>query len=201
MNLLVIRHLKTQDNLEQRFSSGDRDVSILPNQKIPNNAVRELMALEPDGLIIAHTGLKRSVQTARLLGQSIRHKGKALIMPQFRERIGGSLAGLSFSELQKIFPELESPNQFWNIEAPNQRLESFPEFLSRIKKGIDRLVSIPAPNIILITHAGSIKGIKAVLTAEEADKQQKILCEETPQRELFRFHIERRYLPWQRKKN
>src|SRR3989344_1837221 len=113
--LLAIRHLETQDNREQRFSSGDRDVPILPGQHFAGNMMATLGKFRKEELVIIHTGLQRSIETAVLLMRLLGYSRKPLAVPQLRERLGGQFAGLRFSELQQRFPELRSPNQLWGI--------------------------------------------------------------------------------------
>ncbi len=194
MELIVIRHLATQDNQEQRFSSGDRDIPIIPDQRIPKVVVDHIKKFELERLTVAHTGLKRSIETARLIMESLHCSGRLLVIPQFKERFGGQFAGLKFSDLQRAFPKLRSPNQFWRIEASNKGLESVVAFLSRIEEGITLLASVVDASdiVVLVAHAGALKGIKAVLTTKEVGERKQILCEPTPHRELFQFHIERR---------
>lgn len=212
--VLGIRHLETEDNREQRFSSGDRDVSIVPDQQISEDILESLKRIEREqsklvtlgykgrrrgdsGLVVVDTGLNRSMQTARLLVSSLYAGRELVIIPgfsDFRERIGGQLAGLQFSELQQIFPELRSPNEFWGVEAPDMGLEPATVFLSRIKNGITRLNLMlyrgSYPAVVIVAHAGSLKGMKAVLTTEDTDERKQILCEPTPHHDLFQFSIE-----------
>ena len=193
--LLAIRHLETQDNREQRFSSGDRDVSILPGQHFAGNMMATLGKFRKEELIIVHTGLRRSIETTVLLMRLLGYLRNPLVVSQFRERFGGELAGLRFSELQQLFPELRSPNQLWGIEAPEMGLESVATFLARIEEGITQVARlVPVSCVaIAVAHAGSIKGIRAVLTEKEVDTRKQILCESTPQnQEVVQFQYGRR---------
>lgn len=180
--LLVVRHLTTQDNIDQLFSSGDRDIPILPGQSVSENITTVLKKFPTDNLLVVHTGLQRTFQTAELLKQSFDNPKTAVVIPEFKERIGGQLAGLPFTELQHLFPKLVSPNQLWMVEALDVGLETAEEFLGRIKNGLEKIRLLVSNNnhVLLVAHAGTIKGIKAVLTERELDKQKQILCEPTP---------------------
>ncbi|MBI4599748.1 histidine phosphatase family protein [Candidatus Uhrbacteria bacterium] len=187
--------MRTRDNEELRFSSGDRDVPILQGQEFSSDAVEGVRVRVEGGLIVAHTGLKRTEQTAEMLTPVLCFEEEPLILPQFRERLGGTLAGLRFSELQRIFPDLKSPAGLWTIEALEMGLESVETFLGRIEDGLNRLTQLVSEvdATLLVAHAGSIKGIKAVLTEEKECKRRRVLCEPTPEHKIFfHFQIERR---------
>lgn len=188
--LLVIRHLETEDNLTNRFCSGDRDVPIIAGQAINSHIMEELP--RKIDYILADTGLQRSRQTRQLLQTALGYKGEVVILPEFKERIGGELAGLLFSEIQQFFPCLKVPNELWRIKAPGLGLENAEDFLFRIERGIERIQNI-GKSVVLVGHAGSIKGIKAVLTAKTVEERIKILYNPTPKHtNIYVFSIERK---------
>lgn len=182
--LVVLRHLKTQDGFEARFCSGERDISILPGQTIAPETVQEIKEIREvvKGLYaLAHTGLVRTRQTAWLLGQALGYSRKVFVFPEFRERLGGKLAGLQFGEIQKIFPNLREPQELWTIvEASELGLESVDTFLARIENGL-RKISAFQESVLLIAHAGAIKGIRAVLETETPEEKRRILASRTPE--------------------
>jgi len=183
--LLAIRHLRTKDNTEQRFSSGERNIPIIPDQTISKEILEALQGLKKEKYFIAHTGLKRTKQTANLLAEELSFRDKLIVFPEFRERLGDKLTGLTFPEIKQLFPELQSPNELWKIEAPELGLEPAEDFLLRIKDGISRLSSFTPNTCILVAHAGSIKGIKTILTG-----QKQTLCNPTPEHsKIFQFNI------------
>ena len=185
--VFALRHLKTEDNLRQRFCSGDRDISILPGQ-IFNPATTEMIQ-KIDKVIIAHTGLKRTYETACLLKKTLNYSGNILLLPEFAERFGGKLAGLSFNKIQHIFPKLKKPCQLWNCEAPEFGLENITDFLSRIQHGLRKLCKISEP-VVLIAHAGSVKGIYATTEGQTLEEQRMLMCRSTPKNaELFVFKL------------
>ena len=186
--LIVLRHLRTSDGLEGRFCSKERDISILPNQVISSEVVEKIRRLEKN-YALAHTGLKRSRETATLLARVMRFLGEMLVFPEFQERQGGKLAGLRFEEIQQLFPQLQEPRELWNVESPISGLESVADFLSRIERGLVRIRDIDLP-VVLVAHAGSIKGIQAILGADEFQTRKQILCIQTPEHgECFKFQL------------
>lgn len=186
--LIVIRHLKTEDNLANRFCSGDRDVPIISGQKIEENIIQEITNLTGNYLL-ARTGLSRTKETAEKLKESLCYSGKTLVFPEFRERFGGQLAGMDFYEIQKLFPSLIKPSDLWKIESPQLSLESVKNFLNRIEDGLKRILEIKR-DMTLVMHAGSIKGARAVLSTDNKFLQRKILTQETPGNSShFIFHL------------
>lgn len=187
--LVVIRHLKTQDSLDHRFCSGDRDISILPGQILNPETSEQIRQLTKQHYLLAHTSLKRSKETTHLLTQLLAYSEEILILPEFKERLGGQLAGLRFEEIQQFFPELKNPYDLWRIEAPWLGLESAKDFLSRIEIGLKRIHE-ENKTVVLVTHAGPIKGIRAVLRATTLLERKQILCAPMPHHgECFVFNL------------
>ena len=190
--LIVLRHLDTQDGIETRFCSGERDIPILPGQIIAFETIRQIRDLVGENpYSLAHTGLLRTKQTALLLGLALGYSKEMLVFPEFRERFGGELAGLQFSEIQKKFSKLnlKEPYELWLVEAPKQGLENVDAFLVRIEIGLRKIVWENI--IILIAHAGAIKGIRAILETETLKEMRRILVSKTPENaEIFVFSEE-----------
>lgn len=176
--LFVIRHLRTEDNLANRFCSGDRDVHILSGQKISTELIKRIRSLGGNYLL-AHTGLIRTKETADKLQKMLNYSGKIFIFSEFKERFGGKLAGMDFNKIQEIFPHLINPCDLWKIESSLFNLENLGSFINRIERGLRRTFKIKR-DIVLIAHAGSIKGIRAVLETDKESLRKKILCQETP---------------------
>lgn len=176
--LLAVRHLETMGNREKRFCSGDwgKDESILPNQDADPNVVHTIQG--QGNYILAATGLRRTYETAALLGKELGYQGGMLMLPEFRERFAGDLAGATFDEIQRLFPSVKVPSDLWGIRAPERGLEDIDHFLERIARGIEMVRSMEK-TVVLITHAGSIKGIRAVLESNDRSPAE-ILQEPTP---------------------
>lgn len=174
MKLVVVRHLKTQDGIENRFCSGDRDIPVLEIKEDPYFAEFKTDA-------IGHTGLTRTEQTAIAIAKSTGYSGNFLVFPELRERIGGNLRGCSFKELQGLFPEIKTPAELWKIEAPEMGLESLGDFLNRIGQGLRNIQKMPFQSLLLVAHAGTIKGVRAVLNKQSLEKARDTLCGPTPE--------------------
>lgn len=174
MKLIVVRHLKTQDGVENRFCSGDRDIPVV---EIENDPYFFGLKVEAMG----HTGLVRTEQTAKAIAGVMGYNKEFLIFPELRERTGGSLQGYSFEKLQKLFPVIQKPAELWKIEAPEMGLESLASFLSRIEKGLNKIKYLPHRSLLVVAHAGTIKGIHAVLNKQSLEGARKTLCGPTPE--------------------
>ena len=137
MKLIIMRHLLTKDNIETRFCSGDRDISILPNQAI-NSKIIQIMG-KMNGYVLAHTGLKRSLETIQVLKKALNYSGNIFIFPEFVERKAGKLAGLKFNKIQSFFPSIKTPNELWKFENLKLGLETLNDFLLRIEQGLYKI--------------------------------------------------------------
>jgi broad specificity phosphatase PhoE len=155
--------LETQGNREKRFCSGDWDVNepILPRQAIDPAVVQAVR--DAGEYVLATTGLRRTQETATLLANALDNTdGVLAVFPEFRERFAGELAGMTWEDLRALFPELQAPNDLWKVQAPERGLESIEQFLERIAQGLDK-VRLFRQTVVLVAHAGSIKGIEAIL--------------------------------------
>ena len=199
--LLVLRHLETQGNREKRFCSGDwvEDESILPGQAIDSGVVQGIRS--QDSYILAGTGLRRSQETAALMGKLLGYQGETLVFPEFRERCAGELAGMTWEKLQALFPELQVPSDLWKIRAPERGLETIEQFLQRIGGGVEKVRSF-RETVVLVAHAGSIKGIEAVLNPAERRAEEILQGPSPANGAVFTFPLDRAVgIDWRRIKS
>jgi broad specificity phosphatase PhoE len=190
--LLVMRHLETQGNREKRFCSGDWDVdeSILPGQAI-NPSIAQAV-YEVGECVLATTGLRRTQETATLLATALGNNTEDfVVVPELQERFAGELAGMSWEDIQVLFPDLQVPSDLWAVHAPERGLETTDQFLQRITRGLDK-VSLFRQTVVLVAHAGSIKGIEAVLSSRRRGTAE-ILQSSSPENgAIFSFSLEER---------
>lgn len=161
--LLALRHLETWSNRERRFGSGDTDSALIPGQRVPEEAVALIQKALTDEPCVcyAHTGLTRTMETLEVLAEQLGVITNPQTLPQFRERFGGSLANLAFAEIQARFSGIVTPSDIWCYEAPEQGLERLDGFMERIQEGLRILKEHDADLIVLVTHAGVLKAIRA----------------------------------------
>ena len=99
--VIVIRHLKTDDNQELKFGSGDRNSKVLPGQELSDELLGVLQGISD--YVICHTGLERTIETAQLIAKHLSYSGKLIELTEFKERFGGELAGKTLAEIQSCF--------------------------------------------------------------------------------------------------
>lgn len=187
-NVLITRHLETLDNRQERFSSGDRDVQILPGQAFPECSLAPLRSYSPHEILFVHTGMQRTIETVRVLAQNLNIDApRTHALVSLRERFGGACAGLPLAELKSLFPILKEASAFWQCESQELNLESAAAFLERMREGLQDLKQLrnANPRIIVVAHAGTIKGLQAVLSTDSLLEQIDVLSGVTPQRHHF----------------
>mgnify|MGYP002346966055 CR=1 FL=1 len=190
--LFALRHLETLSNRELRFGSGDTDDVLIPGQSLPEATTQVLCALASQSLQWMHTGRKRTADTLLLTAQTIgRSAENVVIQPDFLERMGGTLAGLTFSEMQSRFPaiKLAAPSDLWRCEAPELGLESLVAFVERVKRGLADLAAHPTEQIVLVCHAGTMKAMQASFLPRE--QWLDVMCKPSPQNgELLEWRLD-----------
>jgi len=177
--LYVVRHLKTDDNLLENFGSGDKESQILLGQTMDLEIVDFLKSNLQQGYLIIHTDLNRTRQTSQILADSLSYNGYLLGISELKERFGGKYAGRQFNEIKKDFPEINYPNELWNAPSAVDGLENINSFLDRLGVGLDLISQLSrGRDVVLVAHAGTIKGLMALKSPEE--QRLEILIGPTP---------------------
>ena len=163
-----VRHGETDANLNGILQGGNSD--------IPLNSVGREQARVAAGYLRGAvfdaafcSDLSRAVETAREI--LALHPGVALHpAPQLREWDCGEMAGLSWAEIKRRFPEESRAFFIENSTAAMPGGESRGEFQRRVDDFLRRLVrEYPGKKILLVSHGGVLQRIFRFVTGMVAD--------------------------------
>lgn len=149
MKYILIRHGKTQGNLERRYIGCQTDEELCPEGIA---ALKEQHYADAD--MIFASPMKRCIQTAGVI-----YPGKSIcIVDNFRECDFGEFEGCNYGELK------DNPAyQAWLAsggELSFPRGESRKEFSKRCVKAFESTVAhLPEGNYAFIVHGGTIMAI------------------------------------------
>ena len=157
MRIWLIRHFRTQGNLERRYIGGT-DEPILPGQTGNILCCPEKIITSP---------MLRCKQTARLLFQ----KEPDLICENFRERDFGRFEGKNYEELK------DDPGyQRWldsNGTIPFPEGEGQEAFLERTRHGFEQmmehLMDLQCREAAFVVHGGTIMAVLSAFSQTGGD--------------------------------
>lgn len=167
-NLYLVRHAESMQNVNQNL---DRDSSLseLGKKQAAETGVklRSLLGVGQLGAII-HTGLTRTIDTAKAIKAAGRFYSPLVKIPEFKEREMGIYDQMDFSELVRRNPSVEPFYQqyrgscVWFFNGlPGEGVELLEEMKSRISRGLDNLYErYKDTPLIVVGHAGSVKMIR-----------------------------------------
>ena len=175
IELILLRHAKTQGNLSHRYIGNKTDEDILESEKMLLSGYRKI---ECDMLF--SSPLKRCIQTALAISENENIK----IIDEFSEIDFGKFEGKNYEELNgdkdyQLF--IDSGGKAGFIQG-----EGYDEFIVRTLVGFNRLIEYVKNDIsngrrvkkvLALVHGGTIMSILSFLCGGEYyDYQVKNLC-------------------------
>jgi probable phosphoglycerate mutase len=154
--LILVRHGSTSLTAERRYS-GRGDVPLAPEGEAQSRAVASrVAAMAADGVAaVVSSPLLRCRRTAELI--AAKTDAAVTVDDSFVECDFGAWEGLTFAEVQKIWPDelnawLASPA----VAPPGG--ESFAEVTARVRPAVARLTAAHAGRVVVVvTHVTPIK--------------------------------------------
>lgn len=147
MELILVRHGESEDNVNKRFSS---DTTILTEKGVDEIKKTRKLLKNYEFSKVFFSPLTRTKQSHEILGLS------GIENETIREMDFGIFAGYTFDEFSDIYPE---ESQMWmddpfNFNIPNgeniiQTYERLVTFLDSVKHSKE--------NVLLVTHEGIIR--------------------------------------------
>ena len=129
-----------------------------PNAIIKNNKLKKLATLIPKNCVWYVSPLKRTIQTAKALAEYVPYS-KMIKEKKLVEQNYGDWEGKKVSEIWKILETKKSKHNFSFISPdicpPNG--ESFLEQCTRVSFWLENLNLLEGENVVIITHAGTIR--------------------------------------------
>ena len=131
-----------------------------PNAIIKNNQLRMLAALIPNNCIWYVSPLKRAIQTAEALSKFVNYS-KMIYEIKLIEQNFGDWSGKKISEVWEVLKKIKTKHNFSfispEVSPPNG--ESFNEQCTRVEIWLEKLNVSEGKNIVIISHAGTIRSI------------------------------------------
>lgn len=157
MRLYLVRHAQTSWNVENR-AQGHTDIPLDETGLWQAARLSEAFRSIPVSRILS-SDLKRSLQTAQAVGQTI---GLGVdTTPVLRERSFGEWEGLGFAELYNQYEALGGPNTpHHEIRPPGG--ESMADVWDRMEPVRDEIVA-HEDDLLVVTHGGTVSLLLAKL--------------------------------------
>ncbi len=156
INVCLVRHGETDWNREDRLQ-GREDIEL-------NDRGREQARVTAAYLqrynwnVIVTSPLKRAQETATIIAHHLGIK-QVDVMPEFVQRDYGAASGLTYAEIDRIFPDNVIP-----------RIEDRYSLTVRCMEGLNSLPSkYPSSNIVVVTHSAVIKAILGAVSGHEVN--------------------------------
>lgn len=165
MNLHVVRHGQTDLNKLQKYQGSiETDLNrlgIAQAHRVAGTLPKEIDA-------VVSSPMRRALQTAEIISG---HKGVAVqTMAEFRERSVGIFEGLSKAEIKAKFPDVWKRRPLHSFDAAPPGGESVEEVLERVRRGMERLLSLyETGDVVLVAHGFIARTVWAVATGASRD--------------------------------
>jgi len=169
--LVLLRHPECVDDVEL-VMVGQRDSPLTSAGRTQaRDAAETLSSYRFDA--IYSSDLIRALDQTREVVKRSKFPGEVLLVPELRERSGGSIEGVKYSELKKTMP----PRQYklWErdyFEAPPAG-ESLDDLAQRVLPWFRQMV-IPrisvSENVLVVSHVGVIRVLISYL--KKIDEQE-----------------------------
>lgn len=148
--ITLVRHAKTQDNVEKRFS-GKIESSVIMSAEEIQNQILPFLPKEQLGKVFCSPS-QRALFTARALTQDI------TIVESIREIDFGIFEGKTLVEIEKEYPK---EFELWSTGQDKYQFpqgEATLDFYKRVVDGFWQIVeSSPEDKITIFTHGGVIQ--------------------------------------------
>ncbi|MFC1911661.1 histidine phosphatase family protein [Chloroflexota bacterium] len=152
--LLLVRHGNTRLNSTERFW-GQTDVELGADGIKQAEKLRDRLAIEKIDTVYA-SPMSRTMATAEII--TSQHKIKIIPCPELREINFGKIEGLTFKEIDRLYPHL---TKSWYQRPSSFRYpggESISEVNARAKDFLHRLKEdTPDETILIVAHSGTLK--------------------------------------------
>ncbi len=152
--LLLVRHGDTQLNSAERYW-GDSDVKLSAAGLRQAERLRDRLATEKIDAIYS-SNLQRASVTAEIIAS--RHQLAVTTRAELREINFGKLEGLTFDEINRLYPEV---TKLWverSLKLKYPGGESLDEFNNRVNKFAGRLKKhSPEETILIVAHSGFLR--------------------------------------------
>ncbi len=172
--LLLVRHGITEFNSTRRFA-GYSDVEMSTDGYQQIEKLRDRLADEKIDAVYS-SDLKRAWLTAETISSG--HKVEIISCPELREINYGEAEGLTFDEINRLYPELAKSIRGFSLELKFPGGESFEGFIGRTSKFLDRLERHePSETILIVSHSGPLRVLVCHLLGIDQTHWRQFRCD------------------------
>lgn len=169
MTIYLIRHGQDDEAVRGGWSQSSLSPEgIRQAQELANKvyALRKTMKISR----VFASDLPRALETAQPIANLLQLEEE--LLPEFREMNNGSLAGMPNEEADRDYPSFHWSQMDW--DEPYPQGESPHEFYERIKKAWRDFIRLNSQkNVILVSHAGVMRIIFALVREEDFTNKSK----------------------------
>ncbi len=152
--LLLVRHGDTKLNSAERFW-GRTDVELSAAGMRQAERLRDRLAAQKIDAIYT-SNLSRAAVTAKIIAS--RHQLDIVICTELQEINFGKFEGLTFKEINQLYPEATELWTNWNLTLKFPEGESVDELNNRVSKFLDRLEKhTPEETILIVAHSAPLR--------------------------------------------
>jgi len=152
--LLLVRHGNTKLNSTERFW-GQTDVELSAEGIRQAEQLRDRLATQKIDTVYA-SNLSRAVMTAQIIAS--RHQVNITTRDELGEINFGDVEGLTFDEINQLYPELAESMANWSVHPGFPGGETIDELNERVNKFLPELKKHPQEETILIVaHSGILR--------------------------------------------
>lgn len=149
--IYFVRHGQSEGNAADKVAGAETDSPLTDLGR--QQAVEAAGALLDKSIdLIVCSPLSRAKESAQIIAKEIGYKGQILEKSNFSERYVGSLVGKTFEEYKEAVRSDNLP----------EGVESISQMVSRVQDGLAWLKDQKANNILLVSHGGIGKIVRAV---------------------------------------
>ncbi len=169
--LLLVRHGETELNSSLRYW-GRSDVALSDIGLIQAECLRERLNLKKIDFIYS-SDLKRALVTAQII--ALRDNLKVVACPELREIDFGRLEGLTFDEVNRLYPEVARMWMERNLSLVYPGGESLAELDKRVRQFRSRLEGHnKEETILIVAHSGVLRTLLCQLLGMEPRQRWQI---------------------------
>ena len=152
--LLLVRHGDTVLNSAERYW-GQTDVELSAAGIKQAERLRDRLAVEGIDAVYS-SNLKRALATAHIIASS--HRLDVIVREELREVNFGKLEGLTFREIDELYPEVTEAWSNWSLAFEFPGGESVSELDARVSKFLGKLQEHTSEETILIVaHSAPLR--------------------------------------------
>ena len=155
------RHAETTSNAASKMSDGTDDPHITEKgREQAKNAGKELKYQGKNFDVIIHTGLIRTVETARIIGEETGFTGEYIADASFTEQAAGEYANKTLQEIADMHGLDVTDHAQLRSFYKNNAVENIEQFEKRILAAYSNLLKKYAgKQILIVAHAGTSRPI------------------------------------------